>query len=59
MAALLKDASTRRLLISKSFKFFAPFELKQEFEKYREELLKNGPTLRTFGRKIAQLEGCI
>ena len=40
MAVLLKDASTRRLLISKSFKFFAPFELKQEFEKYREELLK-------------------
>jgi predicted nucleic acid-binding protein len=40
MAALLKDASTRRLLISNSFKFFAPYELKQEFEKYREELLK-------------------
>ena len=40
MAALLKDASTRRLLVSKSFKFFAPYELKQEFEKYREELLK-------------------
>jgi predicted nucleic acid-binding protein len=40
MAALIKDASTRRLLISKSFKFFAPCELKQEFEKYREDLLK-------------------
>jgi predicted nucleic acid-binding protein len=39
-AALLKDATTRRLLISKSFKFYAPEELKQEFEKHREELLK-------------------
>jgi predicted nucleic acid-binding protein len=36
----LKDASTRRILISKSFKFYTPVELKQEFDKYKEELLK-------------------
>lgn len=39
IAALIKDSTTREILLDKNFEFFAPEYIKSEIEKYRNEII--------------------
>ena len=39
IAALIKDSTTREILLDKNFQFFAPEYIKNEIEKYRSEII--------------------
>ncbi len=39
-AAFIKNSLSREILLSKKFEFYAPFEILEEFEKYKDYLIK-------------------
>lgn len=39
-AAFIKKSISRSILLSKKFEFYAPFEILEEFEKYKDYLIK-------------------
>jgi predicted nucleic acid-binding protein len=43
-AAFIKKSVSRAILLSKKFEFYAPFEILDEFEKYKDYLIKKSKT---------------
>ncbi len=40
IAAMIKESTTREILLDKTFEFFAPEYIKEEIEKYEEEIMQ-------------------